>query len=157
MCVSTEILAVYWNTVFTFNFTKHLYLLLEQNRFCCFPHALYCWNIKAACNFESTVKRKWREDKHCVAVMWAFVAHKQCDQSTSSWRQWSQNTNPYFFKPWLFNRYWGLRFNCLLSFSFVCLALVKLFALMYGTLVFEVLLDYKERHFEVGYQPACRS
>lgn len=23
-----------------------------------------------------------------------------------------------------------------------------------GTLVFEVVLDYRERHFEVGYQPA---
>lgn len=31
------------------------------------------------------------------------------------------------------------------------------FFLTCGTLVFEVVLDYRERHFEVGYQPACGS
>lgn len=32
-----------------------------------------------------------------------------------------------------------------------------IFALICGTLVFGVVLDYRERHFEVGYQPACGS
>jgi len=37
------------------------------------------------------------------------------------------------------------------------LALPNFFGLTCGTWVFEVVLDYRERHFEVGYQPACRS
>ncbi len=48
-------------------------------------------------------------------------------------------------------------FECLCSNSLFVLALAIFFALTCGTLVFEVVLDYRERHFEVGYQPACRS
>lgn len=42
-------------------------------------------------------------------------------------------------------------------FNVYVLALASYFALICGTIVFGVVLDYRERHFEVGYQPACRS
>lgn len=42
-------------------------------------------------------------------------------------------------------------------FNVFVLALACDFGLICGTLVFGVVLDYRERHFEVGYQPACGS